>query len=226
MIDFNFLSSANEERVYDYLNNLANYQGCFCAKSYLRFINAGTVPSADIYINGNIAVSGLEAGQMTDYISGYPREYNITVYAEGTTDEPLLDKTISINKNSSYTAVIAGERLDLSLLKENKQEIPPFREAVVTYTNFAPIEGAVDIYISDGTILYKDLSFGESMPSILIFPTDERFFITYTGTDDVIASTPTIQLQRATYYSLFSVLEGNEIKLNIDLNGLNYLALC
>lgn len=225
MIDFKYLSSANEERIYDYLNNLSNYQGCLCAKSYIRFLNSDNNP-IDVYIDGNIVVSGLESGSMTNFIVSYPKDYNISIYETGDTNSPLLSKTISINKNSSYTLAIAGEKTDLYIVKENKQEIPPFREAVITYSNFAPIDTAVDLYLSDEILVYEDIAFSNSIPNILLFPTEESFEIKYTGTNEIIASTPMVQLQRATYYSLFSVSEGNQTKLILTLSGLNYLDLC
>lgn len=226
MIDFKYLSSANEERIYDYLNNLANYQGCICAKSYIRFLNSSSTSSIDIYIDGNIVASDLHSGRMTDFMVVYPKEHNIAIYAKGETESPLLTKTVGINKNSSYTAAIAGERTDLYIIKEVRQEVPPFREAVITYSNFAPTNGEVDLYLSEETAIYKNLGFSETMPNILLFPTEEIFEIKSSETQEILAQTPMVQLQRATYYSLFSVLEGKETKLIITLSGLNYLDLC
>lgn len=226
MIDFKYLSSANEERIYDYLNNLSNYQGCICTKSYIRFLNSSKVSSVDIYIDGNIVSSDLETGRITDFMVIYPKEYHIAVFASGDTESPLLNKVVNINKNSSYTAVIAGETTDLYIIKELKQEIPAFREAVVTYSNFVPTLGNVDLYLSGKTVIYKDLGFSEAMPNVLLFPDEEVFELKHSGTDETIALTPMIQLQRATYYSLFSILVGNEVKLIITLSGLNYLDLC
>lgn len=226
MIDFKYLSSANEERIYDYLNNLSNYQGCICAKSYLRFINSSKFSSIDIYIDGNIVASALETGHITDFMVIYPKEYNIAVFATGDIISPLLNKAVNISKNSSYTAVIAGETTDLYIIKELKQEIPAFREAVVTYSNFAPEFENVDLYLSDKAIIYRDLGFSESIPNVLLFPGEEIFEIKRSGKIETIATTPVIQLQRATYYSLFSILIGTEVKLIITISGLNYLDLC
>lgn len=226
MINFKYLSSANEERIYDYLNNLAKYQGCICAKSYIRFINSSKVSYVDIYIDGNIVASALETGHMTDFMVIYPKDYNIAVFATGNTESALLNKVVNISKNSSYTAVLAGQTTDLYIVKEERQEIPPFREAVVTYSNFAPTSGNVDLYLSDGTIIYRNLGFSQTMPNVLLFPIEEIFEIKHSGTDEIIAITPMIQLQRATYYSLFSILVGNEVKLIIAQSGLNFLDLC
>lgn len=229
MINFKYLSSGNEERIYDYLNNLSNCQGCFCTKSYIRFLHAVSgAPAVDIYINGTLVAYDLKIGEITDYILYYTGDYNISMYATGDTKKPLLNKTITINKNTSYTAAIAGtlNSFDLYLTKENKEEVPPFREAVITYANYTPIDETLDLYISDGTMLYKDIGFGDSMPNILIFPTDERFDLKYSGTDVLVASTPTIELQRNTYYSLFSILDGDKVRLIITLSGLNFLDLC
>jgi hypothetical protein len=226
MIDFKYLSSANEERIYDYLNNLANCKGCLCAKSYIRFLNSSAVSSVDIYIDGNIVASDLELGQMTDFMVIYPSDYNIFVFSTGNTESPILNKAVSINKNSSYTAVIAGEKTDFYIIKETRQEIPAFREAVVTYSNFAPTVGNVDLYLSGKTMIYRDIGYGESIPNVLLFPDEEIFEIKHSGTDETIATTPMIQLYRASYYSLFSILVGSEVKLIITLSGLNFLDLC
>lgn len=229
MINFKYLSSGNEERIYDYLNNLSNCQGCFCTKSYIRFLHAVSgAPAVDIYINGNMVSNNLKLGELTDYILNYQGDHNISIYATGDNKKPLLNKTITINKNASYTAAIAGNinNYDLYLTKDNKEEVPPFREAVVTYTNYTPIDETLDLYISDGTMLYKNVGFSDYMPNILIFPTDERFDLKYSGTDELVTSTPTIELQRNTYYSLFSILDDDKVKLIITLSGLNYLDLC
>ncbi len=226
MIDFKYLSHANEERIYDYLNNLANYQGCICAKSYIRFINSSTSSSIDIYIDDNIVASSIASGYITDFMLIYPKEYRIAVYATGEKENPLATKTISINKNSSYTAVIAGNRTEIFVIKEVKQDVPPFREAVITYSNFSPFKDGVDLYLADGTMVYRNIEFGQSIPNILLIPHDEVFEIKKTGTQESIAATPSTLLLRTTYYSLFSILVGNETRLIIALSGLNYLDLC
>lgn len=229
MINFKYLSSGNEERIYDYLNNLSNCQGCFCTKSYIRFLHAVSgAPAVDIYINDNIVASNLSIGQITDYVLAYSGTYNISIYAAGDTQNPLLNERVTINKNASYTAAVAGtlESFGLYVTKESKNEVPPYREAVVTYTNYTPVNNTLDLYISDGTALFKNVGFTDSMPNILVFPTDERFDLRYSGSNDIVASTQTIELQRNTYYSLFSILDGENIKLIITLSGLNYLDLC
>ena len=229
MINFKYLSSGNEERIYDYLNNLSNCQGCFCTKSYIRFLHAVSgAPAVDIYINGIMVAYNLKLGELTDYILNYPGNYNISIFASGDTTKPLLNKTVTINKNASYTAAVAGSinNFDLYLTKESREEVPPIREAAVSFTNYIPIESALDLYVSDGTMLFKDVRFSDSMPNISVFPTDERFDLKYPNTNAIIASTPTIQLQRNTYYSLFSILDGNQAKLIITLGGLSYLDLC
>lgn len=229
MINFKYLSSGNEERIYDYLNNLSNCQGCFCTKSYIRFLHAVSgAPAVDIYINSNMVASNLKLGELTGYILYYPGEYNVSVFATGDTIKPLLNKAITINMNTSYTAAIAGNMnsFDLYLNKENKEEVPPFREAAVTYTNYVPIDKTLDLYISDGTALYKNIGFTNSTPNILIFPTEERFDLKYSRTDEIVASTPTVALQQNTYYSLFSILDDDIVRLIITLSGLNFLDLC
>ena len=119
MIDFKYLSSANEERIYDYLNNLAKYQGCICTKSFIRFINSSLHSSIDIYIDGSIVANSLETGLVSDFMLIYPGEYILSIYVSGDTQTALLNKTINISKNSSYTAVYAGQIADLYIVKED-----------------------------------------------------------------------------------------------------------
>ena len=229
MINFKYLSSGNEERIYEYLNNLSNCQGCFCTKSYIRFLHAVSgAPAVDIYINGNMVANNLSLGEITDYVLLYSGDYNVLIYAAGNVQNPLLNERVSVNKNASYTAAAAGtlDNFGLYLTKESKEEVPPFREAVIAYTNYTPTDKTLDLFISDGTAVYKDVGFSDSMPNVLIFPTDERFDLKYSGSDEVVASTQTIELQRNTYYSLFSILDNSSVKLIITLNGLNYLDLC
>ena len=229
MIDFKYLSSGNEERIYDYLNNLSNCQGCFCTKSYVRFLHGVYgAPEVDIYINGNLAICNLDFSEITDYALFYSGDYVISVYTAGETTNPLLNKTININRNTAYTAAIVGDlsNFGLDITKEYREDIPPIREAVVAYTNYTPIDEGFDIAISDGTLLYKDITFQETMPNLRVFPDDEQFSLLYTGTDEIVASTPMIELQRNTYYTLYSLLKGDKVILLITLSGLNYLDLC
>ena len=230
MINFKYLTDANEERIYDYLNNLTNCQGCFCSKVYIRFLHGVTgAPAVDIYIDGNMVAYNLSLGQITNYVLYYPGNYSIQVYATKDTKNPLIDKVVTFNRNTAYTIAVAGDinDFDLYIVKEYKNEIPPFNDAVVTYTNFTPIDEAFDLYISDGTVLYKDISYGETMPNVSVFPTDERFDLKYSDINELAASTPMIQLQRNTYYSLFSILDNNnKVKIIITESGLNYLDIC
>ncbi|QSX04942.1 DUF4397 domain-containing protein [Sedimentibacter sp. zth1] len=229
MINFKCLSSGNEERIYDYLNNLCNYQECFCNKVYIRFLHAVVgAPAVDIYVDGIIVASGLEYGQITQYVLSYPGNYQVSVYISNQKENPLLEGTVELYRNTGYTAAVAGnlDGFDLYLIKEYKEEKEPINEAVVCYTNLSPENTAFDLCLSDNTIIYKGVSFSESMPNVALIPTQEKFSIKYTKTKEIVASTVLVELKKNTYYSIFSIGEGKDIELFIILSGLSYLDLC
>ena len=59
MFNLKYMTNGNEEKLYNLLNNLTNNQGCFCSKSYVKFIHAVVgAPEVDIYIDGVLVVEG------------------------------------------------------------------------------------------------------------------------------------------------------------------------
>lgn len=229
MINFKYLTSGNEERIYNYLNNLSTCQGCLCSKVYIRFLHAlSEAPTVDVYVNGIMIISDLAFGEISDYILYYQDNYEITVYAHKDTSSPLIRKSVELIKNTAYTLAIAGnlDSYDIYMIKEYKREVPPILETVIAYTNLIPNEKTVNLYLSDDTLLFRGVEFTETMPDIAIVPTNESFSIRYSGDNMILATTPTIQLQKNTYYSIYSIGEDENIQLIIAQMGLNYLDLC
>lgn len=229
MIDFKFMTSGNEERIYNYLNNLCHTQDCFCNKVYIRFINVYAKTEAiDIYVDDTMVAEDLKFGQITQYILSYPGKCKISVYRSGKKDYQLLDIDAEYIRNTVYTAVVLSNKdtNNLYLIKEVKEEIPPIDEAVISYTNLVDKEGSYDLFIANGTVVFRDVGYCDTSPNIKLMPSVEKFIIKNSLDDKLVYETSYIELEKGMYYSVYSVYSNNDIKLFVIPSGLNYLDVC
>lgn len=234
-MNIEYMTSANEEKMFDLLNNLGNNQKCFCTKSYVRFLNAITNSSGvDIYIDGIMVADNLYEGEFTSYLMVYPDTYKYKVYKAGTTTNPIVDSEIVIKKNTEYTAAITGNMNDLAnicivMVDNQRENTPPVRTAIIKFTNLLSGCDPLNLVLDDGTILYKDIAYKDSTPNIMLVPGVYTFSLVIADTNKNIITLPDIELNRNTYYQMFSIgsyTENNGVEVLIPESGLNFLDLC
>ena len=230
MINFKYLSSGNEERLYKYLNGLANGNGCLCNKSYIKFTHCvSNAPPVDIFLDGQLVGKSIVLGQSTDYVLVYPGVCSVAVYIENTNNNIIYYENVNISRNQAYSCFLAGNADNISLVTvtENKEENPATRSSVIQFTNCVLNNKGLDVYKADKVKLFSNVRFGESTSSIRIKPGRTSFYVKYNGNRKIEAISKEAFLNKNTYYLLYAYTKKNgDISIEIRESGINYLDLC
>lgn len=133
-------------------------------------------PGVDVLVDGNVAVPGLEFGDVTGYLELAAGEYDVAVNVAGTSTT-VFEASVELG-GEDYTAAAIGNLspegdepgfgLDLF---EDKLGVLGDGEGRVRIYHGSPDAPAVDVAVVDsdgnpGVYLAQDLEFGESGPNV------------------------------------------------------------
>lgn len=198
--------------------------------SYIRFLHAVPgAPAVDVYANESLIARGLSYRGFTEYLQVVPGIYSIQIFAAGTTGPTILDTVVEVPVQSIITAAVAGmlPNIGVRAFFEPILPIPPGK-LYLRFANLVPDSTGADLTLSDGTILFEDVSFGTATNYISIFPGIYAFNVKQSGTDTNLLYVPNIQLEPARFYTVYFIgsLSGNPpLQVLIPLDGNSYIPL-
>lgn len=196
--------------------------------SYIRILHAvPNAPALDVYANGTPIARNLSYRGFTEYMTLAAGTYNIEIYAAGRRDTPILRTSITLPGRSIFTIAAAGRSPNISLLPiaEPRAMMPPGM-VMIRFSHLSPNTPGVDIALPDGTILFRDVRFGETTQYIPVVPSTYRLQIRTTGTNRVILDVPNINLAANRYYTVYAIgLQGGQppLQVLIPLDGQSYI---
>ncbi|MGE4214166.1 MAG: DUF4397 domain-containing protein [Anaerotignaceae bacterium] len=174
---------------------------------YVRVIH--TVPDApnvDIYANDNIIVSNLAYGDYTNYLPVPEGNYEVTLYAAGTKDSPVLSDTLTVNKDSMLTVAAVGNLSEIEFLEiMDANEEKMAGKSMVRFLHLSPNAPAVDITLPDGTVVFSDTSFEQITPYMDVAPMDYTLQVRVAGTEDIVLTVPNVTLDADKYYTVYAI---------------------
>ncbi len=196
--------------------------------SYMRLLNAvpGLQP-VDIYANNSLIASGLPYRGFTEYMQVIPATYNITVFAAGTTGPVLLGTTIEIPARSINTAVLMGTPAAMSMKTFFETVVQmPQGSLYLRFANLVPGSPDMDLVLSDGTMLFGNVSFGMAANYVPVPAGTYIFNIRQSGTGGNLLYVPNIHLQEGRFYTIYAVgnMDGSvPLQVLIPLDGNSYI---
>lgn len=197
--------------------------------AYVRIVHTATkAPDMDLYINDKLLVPDLRYREFTDYIKLPDGTYNIKVYSKNTKSKPLIDLDIHLKPHSIVTyAIYSNTRLlSLYLVEEATLSSPTKRKAKIRISNLIENISPVDIYLSDGTLLYKNVSFKDTTKYIELPPNNYIVDIKLADSTISMLYIPNMNLNADNYYTLYLIGLINdypEPQMLIPLDGITYL---
>lgn len=219
-------------RYYDYSYNMLLRTSDKTSKDdgvYVRFVHVAAKSSdADLYINDKLAVPDLRYREFTDYIKFPPGTYNIKIYPKGTNTTPMVDYTMTLKPNSIMTYAIYSQlrKHFLLPLEEIPLPVPTKGKAKIRIANFIENLPPVDIYLGDGTLLYKNVSFKDITKYIELPKKTYVVDIKLADSKLSILYVPNISLFGDNYYTLYLIgliNDYNNPQMLIPLDGITYL---
>lgn len=198
--------------------------------SYIRILHASPgSPAVDIYINNNPTIRGIAYRGFSNYLPLSSGSYNIKVYTAGSQGRPIIDTTLFIPDGIIYTIAAIGTLPNVSLLpiEDTRRPIVQGR-TLLRFAHLSPDAPAVDVTLSDGTVLFKNVGYKQIARYITVNPGKYRIQVRATGTDNIVLDVPNVRLLPNKFYTIYAVglTSGNPpLQVLIPLDGNSYLPL-
>ncbi|MEF8818981.1 MAG: DUF4397 domain-containing protein [Haloferacaceae archaeon] len=171
-------------------------------------------PNVDVYVDGAVAVSGLEFRSVTDYLEVPTGEREVAVNVAGT-DTTVFGPTEIELAAEDYTAVALGEAssddsvFTVSLFEDTNGANLGDDEARVRAIHASPDAPAVDVTANDGALtVFDGFAFGESS-GYAVVPADEYEIEVRPDTENndgtVVKEVSGVTLAGGSTYTVFAV---------------------
>jgi len=198
--------------------------------SYMRLLHASPGASAvDVYANNRLIASGIYYKGFTEYLQVLPGKYNIKVFPAGTTSMALFDTEIDAPVQSIVTAAVTGisPNIGVKVFFEPVLHIPEGK-LYLRFAHLIPDGPDIDLLLSDGTVLFEDVSYGAATSYIAVFPSSYTFYLQQAGTNRNLLYVPNMQLLPGRFYTIYAVgqVSGNTpLQVLVPLDGNSYIQL-
>ncbi len=196
--------------------------------SYIRVLHASPdAPPVDVYVNDSIIARGLSYRNFTEYLPFQPGTYNMKVYQAGSKSIPVIDTSLNIPGNSILTVAAAGRLDNIELLPVSDK--PAFinpDKVNIKFANLSPDAPIVDVILSDGTVLFRNVPFRGITEYMTVNPGTYTLQLKAVGSNDVVLTVPNQKFSGGRVYSAYAaglVKGGPPLQLLTPLDGSSYL---
>lgn len=161
-------------------------------------------PAVDVWVDGSRVLQSVPFKAISDYIELTPGDHVVQVVPAGATDPKVIDATVTLAASTSYTVAARGLLASIapSVLADDRST--QAGNARVRFVHTSPDAPAVDITLTDGTVLFGDVSFTEAAEVTVPAGTYD-LQVRAAGTSTVVLSFGDVALQSGTAYSVFAI---------------------
>lgn len=197
--------------------------------AYIRIVHTATKSTdMDLYINDKLIGPNIKYREFTDYIKMPPGIFNLKIYSKGTKTTPLINSNINLDPNTITTLAIYSQlrKHYLMEVKETPLIIPTKNKAKIRIVNLIENIPPIDIYLANGTPLYKDVIF-KDLTNYIELPANTYIFdIKLADSDISLLYVPNLFLNTNNYYTLYLIGLINDYhdpQMLAPLDGITYL---
>ncbi len=175
-------------------------------ESRVRVVHASPdAPNVDVLVNDGVAFSNIAFEAITDYASLTPGTYNIKVVPTGATEPVVIEADLPLADGVDYTIVAVGELANIEpLVLEDDNSVPADGQAKVRFVHASPNAPAVDVAVTDGPVLFSNVSFKEATDYIEVAAGTYDLEVRLAGTTDVVLSLPGVEFEAGGVYTVFA----------------------
>lgn len=147
----------------------------------IRFLNATTHSPISVLIGTGLVVKSLERGEISSYVSVLDGFRTITI-ASLSTQPVLLRKTLPVKGGEILTIAIipTAGGVDLLSISDAPCDQHPGSLSCIRMVNLAAASKPLDLLLSDGRVIFTDVSYKDVTPFKRIKPGKYRFFVIHT----------------------------------------------
>ncbi|MFA7331312.1 MAG: DUF4397 domain-containing protein [Candidatus Delongbacteria bacterium] len=163
-------------------------------------------PAVDVWLDGAAVLTGVLYPAFSPYLDIPGGSHHVQVYVAGTNQNPVIDATLDFTPGSVTTVAATGLLGDGSfgplVLTDTRQTSPT--EAWVRFVHAAGDAPAVDITLPDGTVLFGDVVFNESLAYLPVAPGSYGLQVRLAGSSTVVLNFLPVELSAGTTLSVFA----------------------
>jgi hypothetical protein len=175
------------------------------ATSAVKVVHASPdAPGVDLYVDNTLAGSGLEYPNNTGYLNIFSGTKNIKVNVSGT-EVTAIEGDLLFNAYKNYSVFAVDEVSNISpLVLEDDLTAPASGQSHVRFLHLSPDAPAVDITLTDGTVVFSNMSFKEYTPFTPLNAGSYDLQVRLAGTSTVVLELGSIMVQSGNIYTVFA----------------------
>jgi len=174
----------------------------------VRVIHASPdAPAVDIWVNGSVAVEGLEFGDATDWVALPAGSYDVAVAPAGAdAADAVIEATLDLEGGVNYNVAAVGFLADITatVFTTDTADLAE-GQARVQVVHASPDAPAVDIAVAGGPVLVADLSFPNASGALDVDSGTYDLEVRPAGTEDVALDLPGVALDAGTVYDILAI---------------------
>ena len=192
--------------------------------SLVRIFHASPqAPEVDVYIDGNLAFSGLGFKEFTKYVYLDKGNHKVEVYLAGTKENPVISQIVDVPDGEMITVAVTGNLDDLSLLAIPDDVSKEMSDSYSTFRviHLSPDAQAVDI-LEDEETLFEDIKFREGTEYIEVEPGKYNVKVALSS-DGKVALPLEIKLNPNRIYTIYVVGNAANLSAIQSVDGNTYI---
>jgi hypothetical protein len=161
-------------------------------------------PGVDILVDNAVAAANLTFPNSVGYATLNSGTRNVKVNVTGTSTTALeANLNLAANKNYSVFAINSVSAIEAIVLEDNLTA-PASGKAHVRFIHLSPDAPAVDITLTDGTVVFGDYIFKEASAFTPLNAATYNLQVRLAGTSTVVLNLPNIALTAGKIYTVFA----------------------
>ncbi|MEZ4496915.1 MAG: DUF4397 domain-containing protein [Thermomicrobiales bacterium] len=167
-------------------------------------------PAVDVYLDGELALEGVEFGQFSGWIAVPAGEHQVQVTAAGDdAANAVIDANVELAADAAYHVAATGHLADITpqIYQVNLSDLDAMGDpmARIRVIHTSPDAPAVDIALAGGDVLIADLAFPNASDALEVPAGSYDLEVRPTGTTDVALDLPGVELEAGMVYDVFAI---------------------
>jgi hypothetical protein len=186
--------------------------------SHLRVAHASPdAPAVDVYLDNESVLTGVEFGNVSEYMAVQAGEYNVTITAAGDREAVVFEDSLTLEPRSVTTVAAAGEISQNAtqpftpLLYDDNALEPAENESAISVVHLSPDAPAVDVTATgeddNVTVLADNISFSAASDYTTVPSGDYTVQVRAATADNngTVVSTVNVTLEEETAHSALAI---------------------
>lgn len=161
-------------------------------------------PPVDVAVNGAVAFSSLPYLDSTEYATVPAGDARITVTPAGATSPVVIDATVPLGANATYTIAATGFLADIQPLVL-VDDVAASGQAKVRFVHTSADAPAVDVAVTEGPVLFGGVPFRGATQYAGVDSGTYDLEVRVAGTQTVALPLPGVDLSGGVNYTSFAI---------------------